>query len=138
MNIRVGRWVLVVTLGLVATVGSMAVMARQQAAGSVLPGKFYIINKLPSEAVPVTVLEIGSEPMQALSQTLSQAVQQALLRPQPVKASQQVWEYRQLVIGANEDRAAALSGPGLQGWETTSIMSTDAKGALTIVLKRPR
>lgn len=138
MSIRVGRWSVGLTLALILTVGSIAAYARQQAAGSVLPGKFYILNKDRAEAVPVTVLDMSSESVQALSQNLSQAISQALLRAQPVRSTQQVWEYRQIVIGPTEDRVAALTAPGLQGWETTSITSTDAKGALTILLKRPR
>lgn len=39
----------------VAVAGGSAVFARQQAAGSIVPGKFFIVNKGRAEAVPVSL-----------------------------------------------------------------------------------
>ena len=73
------RSVVGLAVAVVVVAGSAALYARQQAAGSVLPGKFLIINKLPDEAVPVTL--VGIDPKFPIMQV-------EVLRTQPVDLSE--------------------------------------------------
>lgn len=123
----------VMLAGLVLIGSSVALYARQQAAGSILPGQFVIINKA-NEPVPVTIPNL---PAVDLSDRAVGVLTQIANRTQPTVVVRQNWEYRELLAAPGDDRTAALNAAGAQGWEATGF-TVDAKGATTFVLKRPK
>jgi hypothetical protein len=52
------------------------------------------------------------------------------------RAARGAWEYRVVTIASGQDVAAALNGPGADGWETTGMAFPSPAGT-AILLKRP-
>lgn len=118
---------------LVTIAGDSAVLyARQQPAGSVIPGRIFILNKTATDAVPVTVYGgISAD----LSDSAVGVLTQIANRIQPVTAARQNWEYREIAVATTDDRVQPLNAAGRDGWELVSVLATD-KGS-TLLLKRP-
>jgi hypothetical protein len=57
------------------------------------------------------------------------------IRTQPLR---QEWDYDTVVIVPDTNPTQALKPLGLAGWETTGVSWTNAQGAITLLLKRPR
>ena len=57
------------------------------------------------------------------------------IRTQPLR---QEWDYDTIVIVPDTNPMQALKPLGLAGWETTGVSWTNAQGAMTLLLKRPR
>ena len=57
------------------------------------------------------------------------------IRTQPLR---QEWDYETVVIVPDTNPLQALKPLGLAGWETTGVSWTNAQGATTLLLKRPR
>lgn len=57
------------------------------------------------------------------------------IRTQPLR---QEWDYDTVVIVPDTTPLQALKPLGLAGWETTGVSWTNAQGATTLLLKRPR
>jgi hypothetical protein len=57
------------------------------------------------------------------------------IRTQPLR---QEWDYDTVVIVPDTNPMQALKPLGLAGWETTGVSWTNAQGAMTLLLKRPR
>jgi hypothetical protein len=53
------------------------------------------------------------------------------------RLTRQLWEYRDIRIGAGQNPSAILNGAGADGWETTGVALTDPGGTV-VLLKRPR
>ena len=57
------------------------------------------------------------------------------IRTQPLR---QEWDYEIVAIVPDTNPLQALKPLGLAGWETTGVSWTNAQGATTLLLKRPR
>ena len=57
------------------------------------------------------------------------------IRTQPLR---QEWDYDTVVIVPDANPLQTLKPLGLAGWETTGVSWTNAQGATTLLLKRPR
>jgi hypothetical protein len=116
--------------------GSAVLHARQQAAGSVLPGKFIVINKGPAESIPVTLTMIDAKlptvPVVVMAATDTELGERTLLRLAPKRV---LWEY-DVVTVPEADIEVRLNAAGREGWELVNVISS-AK-TQTLVLKRPR
>jgi len=136
MRVR-GLRLLLGLAGIAVFVGGSAVLyARQQAAGSVLPGKFLVINKTQAESVPVTLTLLDSKfptlPVVVLAATDAELGERTLQRLAPKRV---VWEYDVLTL-ADTDLEARLNTAGRDGWELTSVIS--GTKTQTLILKRAR
>jgi len=132
---RVRGWRVVMGLaGVAIVVGGSAVMyARQQAAGTVVPARFYILNKTQAEAVPVLVNADSKFPVLSVSVTSIPEValtDRTLARLAP---SRQLWEYSVVPV-PDTDPTTRLNNAGRDGWELVSVLTT-AKGN-SLVFKR--
>ena len=140
MRVRKLRLILGLAGVAVCVGGSAVLYARQQAAGSIMPGKFLIINKSAAESVPVTLTttdpkfptlavaittapdaELGDRTLQRLAAIASQA------------PPRRAWEYN-LIAAADADMVARLNTAGREGWELVSVLDS-AKGS-SFLLKR--
>ena len=136
MRVR-GLRLLLGLAGVAVLVGGSAVLhARQQAAGSVLPGKFLIINKGLAEALPVTLTAIDAKlptvPVVVMAAPDTELGERTLQRLAPKRP---LWEYDVLTVPDTE-LAARLNAAGRDGWELVNLIS-GAK-MQTLVLKRAR
>ena len=57
------------------------------------------------------------------------------IRTQPLR---QEWDYEIVAIVPDTNPLQALKPLGVAGWETTGVSWTNAQGATTLLLKRPR
>ncbi len=121
--------------GLVVVLGGSAVLARQQAAGTIAPGKFVVINKTPAEAVPVTLINTDAKLFPTLSVAVTSAPEMDLSDRTIARLSptRQVWEYNVVPVG-DTDAPARLVAAGREGWELVTVLTT-AKGN-SFVFKR--
>ena len=137
MRVR-GVRLIVGLAGLAVCVGGSAVLyARQQAAGSIMPGKFLIINKTPAESLPVTLTATDAKfPTLAVAVTTAPDTElgdRTRARLAALALQRRVWEYS--VIPVPElDPGARLNAAGRDGWELVSVL-TSAKGS-SFLLKR--
>ncbi len=134
MCVRGLRLVLVLA-GMAVFVGGSAVLyARQQAAGSILPGSFLIINKTQAEAVPVTLVNTDSKfpvlSVAVLTTPSTDLSDRTLARLAPLR---QTWEYNVMSL-SDVDPTTRLNTAGREGWELVSVLTT-AKGN-SFVMKR--
>jgi hypothetical protein len=132
------RSVLSVLIAVIVLAGSAALYARQQAAGSVLPAKFLIINQTPAEAVPVSLAGIDPKfPIMSVEVLRAQPVDltdATIGRLQP--PSRRNWEYQAILV-PEADPTARLNVVGRDGWELVSVVPAGARGN-TYLFKRPR
>jgi hypothetical protein len=133
---RVRRWQLLTGLAGLAIVagGSVALYARQQAAGSVEPGRFYILNRQPAEAVPVTLMNTDPK-FPALSVAVASAPDVELTERtlQRLVPSRQIWEYSVIPV-PDTDPTSRLNAAGRDGWELVSVLTTPKSSSF--LLKR--
>ncbi len=123
---RVRRWQLLTGLAGLAIVvgGSAALYARQQAAGSVEPGKFYILNKKPAEAVPVTLMNVDPKfPAMYVAVASAPDMELSERTLQRLVPSRQVWEYSVIPV-PDTDPTSRLNAAGRDGWELMSVLTT--------------
>lgn len=120
---------------MVAVAGGTAVFARQQAAGSIVPGKFFVVNKTREEAVPVSLIGVDHNtplPVLVMGSTdveLGQRTIQQLVPKRPT------WEYSVLPV-TEAEMQARLTAVGRDGWELVNVLP-GAK-TQTLVMKRAR
>jgi hypothetical protein len=117
--------------------GVMLTAQGQDRPGAIGQARVFVENHGRSDAVPVVLqdvmtptpigVQVIGTPTVAIAQ--ASAVQARLVRQQ--------WEYRTVTLLAGQDPAAALSGPGADGWEATGVQLTAPAGNM-VVLKRPR
>ncbi len=115
--------------------GTAAVYARQQAAGSVLPGRFIIINKTSDEAVPVSLAALDPKfpilPVEVVRAPAVDLTENTVLRL--TQTMRHTWEYSSVVV-TDADPAPRLNTLGRDGWELVSVVP--ATRGNTYVFKR--
>lgn len=136
MRVR-GLRLLLGLAGLALLVGGSAVLhARQQAAGSVLPGKFIIINKTQAEAVPITLTSIDPKfptlPVVVLAATDQELGERTLQRLAPKRV---LWDYDVMTV-ADAELQARLNMAGREGWELVNVIP--GTKTQTLLMKRAR
>lgn len=118
-----------VAIGAVAVVAVAIGQERVSQPGQLTQGRVWIENRGDTEAIPVTLRQVGRvqlvEPVAIAPSSTVQA-----------RAARQQWDYRMLTVTRGQDIAAALNGVGGDGWEAVGL-SAD-QGNTVIVLKRPR
>src|SRR5262245_19559876 len=104
--------------------------------GEMTPPHVWVQNRGTEEAVPVDVRRLRVDPNDVLRVRVinGEASGVLALRAQLVAS---VWDYRTIVIKANEQAERALAQPGAEGWETTGL-SWPTSGGTLLLLKRPR
>jgi len=137
MNMR--KMTLVLGLAAVAVLvgGSAVLYARQQAAGSVLPGKFLVMNKTLAESLPVTLMATDPKfPTLAVAVTTAPEAElgdRTLTRLAASLSQRRAWEYSVIAI-PDADPTPRLNIAGRDGWELVSVTPA-AKGS-TYLMKR--
>jgi hypothetical protein len=104
-------------------------------AGQMTEAHVWIDNRGPEQAIPVDLREVNIDrplPVRVISDQSSQT------GPIQVRAARELWEYRTLTLGANDEVAPQLNTLGGEGWESVGVISPAAARATTILFKRPR
>ena len=114
----------------VATLASRA----QERPGQATQARVWVENRGPTEAVPVSLQEVASSKPISVQLVGSPIV--AIARDSQVQA-RQTWEYRAVLVRADQDMASALAPAGMEGWEATSVQASNQSGII-VLLKRPR
>ncbi|MCC7009871.1 MAG: hypothetical protein IT184_13775 [Acidobacteria bacterium] len=126
-------------LAALALVGAGATGSSSQTLPQNVPGyptvaQVRVVNAARDEAVPV-VLRTDAEPLPvAIAGVPSVALVPTTVIP--VRIGRQLWEYRQVTVGATQDAAAVLNAAGADGWE--AIGGTAGAAGTVWTLKRPR
>jgi hypothetical protein len=115
----------------------VAVLAQQPENQPGMPtvARTFVLNRAASEAIPV-VIHAGLD-VQPVSVLGVPAVSLAPDSAVAARASRQPWEYRRLLLGADEDPTGALNEAGLEGWDAVGLMSLGPDRS-ALILKRPR
>jgi hypothetical protein len=117
----------------------------QRYPGEPTQAKVWIENRSRTEAIPISVQDIGSDTVMNVRVMSTPPVQVAgsVANASPVTIAgsvdhrRQRWEYQVLVIRPGQDVAAELNRAGADSWETSGSATQDATG-MTFVMKRPR
>ena len=105
-------------------------------AGQMTEAHVWIDNRGPEQAIPVDLREVNVDrPLPVRVITDPQSSQTG---PIQVRAARELWEYRTLTLGANDEVAPQLNTLGGEGWESVGVISPAAARATTILFKRPR
>jgi len=128
--------------GGVAALAAGVMLAASGGQGQDRPGqigqaKVWIENHGRAEAVPIILEEVAASAPINVQVTGTPTVAIAPASVVQARLARQQWEYRTLTLQPGQDPAAALSGPGADGWETTGVQLTAPAGNV-VVLKRPR
>jgi len=124
---------LVVVAGL-AGVSSNVLAEQENAPGLPTIAKMYILNRDRTEAVPVKIQNTGDvAPVSVVGSPTVMLAPDTVIR---VGATRQMWEYRQLSLGAGDNAVATLNTAGSEGWE--AVAATGSANATIWTLKRPR
>jgi hypothetical protein len=113
---------------------SSVVLARQNQPGRPTLAEVHVLNRDRADAIAVKIQSTGDvlpvtivgEPSVAVSPKTTLGV----------RATRQVWEYRQLTVKSGEDSIAALNALGGDGWEALGAQTVSSSVVWT--LKRPR
>ena len=94
-----------------------------------------VLNRSAAEAIPVVIhAGLDVQPVSVLGvPTVSLAPDSTVA----TRTSRQLWEYRRLVLPADEDPTSALNAAGAEGWEAVAVTTAGPAGS-TAILKRPR
>jgi hypothetical protein len=124
-------------LGAGVGAGVMLAAQGQDRPGVIGQARVFVENRGGGEAVPVVVQNVLTP--SPIGVTLAGTPTVAIAPASVVQArlARQQWEYRTLTLQPGQDPAAALSGPGTDGWEVAGVVPVGASGA-ALVLKRPR
>lgn len=137
MRVRGSRLVFGLAGVAVLVSGSAVLYARQQAAGSVLPGKFLVMNKTMAESLPVTLMATDPKfPTLAVAVTTAPEAElgdRTLTRLAATLSPRRTWEYSVIAI-PDADPTPRLNIAGRDGWELVSV--TPAAKGNTYLLKR--
>lgn len=118
--------------------GSAPLAAPDQSyPGQPTQARVWVQNRGAAEAIPVAVHSTpGDAPVRVqIAGTPSVAI--ASPSTLDVRRVRQTWEYQRLVTTADEDMTAELNRLGAAGWEV-ALQATTSRGALVVILKRPR
>ena len=123
-------------LGLAATAVVAAlwiIPSRAQVPGTLeKPGmsdaRVWVNNKGRNEAIPVTMVGNDGTPVPVSVSGIVETKGTAARQP---------WDYRSVIVNADQDPTSALVPLGNDGWEAVGVTSQPG-GKLTVVLKRPR
>jgi hypothetical protein len=128
-------------VALVAAGTTMRAAPEQTARpGDMTEAKLWIQNRTRADAIAVNLRAADIET------PLRVQVANTDSNPHPVKVTgsirtqplRQEWDYDTVVIVPDTNPIQALKPLGLAGWETTGVSWTNAQGAMTLLLKRPR
>jgi hypothetical protein len=126
--------------GLWAGVAVLAQQAPQPQQSENQPGmptvaRTMVLNRSAAEAIPVVIhAGLDVQPVSVLGvPTVTLAADAAVTS----RASRQSWEYRRVLVGAEEDPTGALNEAGAQGWEAVAAVSAGPDRS-ALILKRPR
>jgi hypothetical protein len=108
--------------------------------GDMTEARLWIQNRSRAEAIAVNLraadIETPLRVQVANSDSNPHSVKvTGSIRTQPLR---QEWDYDTVVIVPDTNPMQALKPLGLAGWETTGVSWTNAQGAMTLLLKRPR
>jgi len=95
----------------------------------------WIQNRGEMEAVPVAIEGVTAESPLRVEVVGVPRISMDPASTLQVRALRQSWEYRTVSLAAGQDPVAALNAAGVDGWETTGVLSSG--GATVILLKRP-
>ena len=101
-------------------------------AGQMTEAHVWIDNRGPEQAIPVDLREVNVDrplPVRVIADPQSS---------QTGRAARELWEYRTLTLGANDDAVLQLNTLGGEGWESVGAISPAAARATTLLFKRPR
>jgi hypothetical protein len=124
-------------LGAGAAMLSAAAQDRTQYPGQPTQGKVWIQNRGNTEAVPVSIQSVASDPPLRVQVTSVPTVTTGPGSVVQARVARQSWEYRSVSITGGLDPVVALNNAGVDGWESTGLMFPSADGTV-IVLKRPK
>ena len=124
--------------GLAAAVTSSVAIARQPAQRPISPGfpteARVVVGNSQGDPVPVVLAAAGQlQPVTVIGTPVVSIAGGSLVSTQ---AGSQRWQYRAIVVGAEEDPAVVLAAPGQEGWEAVAAVATGS-GGLRVLLKRP-
>jgi len=127
---------------LVSLLLGSALLARGSGAAQTYPGQptkaqVWVQNRGSGEAVPISVQQIAGDATMKVQITGTPSVAIATPAVFDTRRARQTWEYQRITFQPDEDPTAELIRLGLVGWET-SLQWVTSRGAVTIVLKRPR
>jgi hypothetical protein len=107
-----------------------------QQPGQMTEAHVWVDNRGRSQAVPVELSdEKLDHPLRVL--IINGEPQYQPSNPVLVRTARPLWEYQTVTLAAGDDMAQKLNPLGAAGWETTTIMSVDAR-TTRLLLKRPR
>src|SRR4051794_11497783 len=124
-------------LGAGVAAGAMLAAQGQDRPGVIGQARVFVENRGGAEAVPVVLQNVMTPSAIAVQLAGTPTVAIAPGGAVQARLARQQWEYRTVTLQPGQDPAAALSGPGADGWETTGIQLLAAAGTV-VVLKRPR
>ena len=109
----------------------------QDRPGQVGQARVFVENHGRSDAVPVVLQDVMTPTPIGVQVIGTSTVAIAPGSAVQARLARQQWEYRTVTLQSGQDPAAALSGPGADGWEATGVLLTAPTGNV-VVLKRPR
>ena len=126
-------------LGVALTLAGGAMLAApgQDRPGVIGQARVFVENRGRGDAVPVVLLDVMTPTPIGVQIAGTPTVVLAPASVVQARLARQQWEYRTLNLQPGQDPAAALSGPGTDGWEVASVQLAAASGGV-ILLKRPR
>ena len=138
MTRRRSALILTVLAGLVAAVTSSVAIARQPAQRPNAPGfpteARVVVGNSQTDPVPVVLAAAGQlQPVTVVGTPVVSLAGGSFVSTQ---AGSQRWQYRSIVVAADEDPAVVLQAPGQEGWEAVAAVAA-GNGGLRVLLKRP-
>lgn len=105
--------------------------------GQPTQARVWIQNRGLVEAVPVTVQAIAGDATLKVQVVGTQTVAVSSAPVLDTRRARQTWEYQRVLAASDDDLTAELNRLGRDGWETALQYATP-RGAVVVVLKRPR
>lgn len=105
--------------------------------GQPTQARVWIQNQGSGEAVPVSVQAISGDSSMKVQVVGTPAVAISAAPLLDTRRARQTWEYQQLLATPEDNPTMELNRLGKDGWET-ALQYVTPRGALVVVLKRPR
>jgi hypothetical protein len=125
-------------LGALLVTGTAPLAAPAQSyPGQPTQARVWIQNHGSGEAVPVSVQAISGDASMKVQVVGTPAVAISAAPILDTRRARQTWEYQQLLATPDDNPTMELNRLGKDGWET-ALQYVTPRGALVVVLKRPR
>ena len=125
-------------LGALLVTGTAPLAAPAQSyPGQPTQARVWIQNRGSGEAVPVSVQAISGDAMMKVQVVGTPAVAISAAPLLDTRRARQTWEYQQLLATPDDNPTMELNRLGKDGWET-ALQYVTPRGALVVILKRPR